>query len=127
ATGAGWSASNAGTIVSLANAGPLAAGDSATVTLVVNVGALAAPAVTNAATAETAGDTAPGNGTGQVTTAVTGAPDLLLAKRHVGAFAVGVPAQYTLTITNIGTLPTSSVITVLDTLPAGLTFAGASG
>jgi mucin-19 len=54
------------------------------------------------------------------------APDLRLVKTHTGNFSVGVPASYTLTVNNtLGTAPTSGVITVVDTLPTGLTYVSA--
>ncbi|MDQ2947628.1 MAG: ice-binding family protein, partial [Acidobacteriota bacterium] len=47
--------------------------------------------------------------------------DLLITKTHVGNFTQGqVGATYTITVTNTGTGPTASTVTVVDTLPAGL-------
>src|SRR5262245_36144961 len=48
--------------------------------------------------------------------------DLTIAKSHTGTFTQGDPADtYTLTVSNAGGSPTSGVVTVTDTLPAGLT------
>jgi uncharacterized repeat protein (TIGR01451 family) len=51
-----------------------------------------------------------------------GAPDLSIAKSHVGKLTQGqVGATYAITVTNVGGKPTDgSVVTVTDTLPAGL-------
>ena len=55
-------------------------------------------------------------------------PDLKLSKAHVGNFAWGeVGAVYTLTVSNVGTAPTAGMVTVTDTLPAGLTATALSG
>lgn len=56
------------------------------------------------------------------------APDLTVAKSHVGNFAQGqFGATYTITVTNGGTLSTSGVVSVTDTLPSGLTASGIAG
>jgi uncharacterized repeat protein (TIGR01451 family) len=49
-------------------------------------------------------------------------PDLVIAKRHTGTFHNGDAADtYSLTVSNIGFGPTTAMVTVTDTLPAGLT------
>ena len=63
------------------------------------------------------------NNTATDTTNIVVAPDLRLAKTHVGNFSVGVNGSYTLTASNTGAAATSGTITVTDTLPAGLTVA----
>lgn len=57
------------------------------------------------------------------------APDLSIAKSHAPAsFAqAGSTGFYTLTPGNIGTVATSGAVTVVDTLPAGITPTSASG
>jgi uncharacterized repeat protein (TIGR01451 family)/uncharacterized repeat protein (TIGR02543 family) len=56
------------------------------------------------------------------------APDLTIAKSHIGTFTQGQNgAQYSLVVSNGGTLATSGTITVSDTLPSGLTFASGTG
>jgi uncharacterized repeat protein (TIGR01451 family) len=107
----------------------IAAGaSSATVVVPVTVAAAAAPSVTN--TVNVAGaQEAPalaGNNAFSLTTPVI-APDLVVTKSHNGSFAVGVNAQYTVTATNIGRQTTTGTITVVDTLPASLTYVSAAG
>ena len=53
--------------------------------------------------------------------------DLELTKTHDGTFGVGQPGEYELTVTNHGPSVASGPLVVVDTLPAGLTFASATG
>ena len=56
--------------------------------------------------------------------------DLAITKTHVGNFGVGIPNNYTLSVSNVGTgilLDEPGPITVVDTLPAGLNYVSASG
>jgi uncharacterized repeat protein (TIGR01451 family)/CSLREA domain-containing protein len=54
--------------------------------------------------------------------------DLAISKTHTGNFTAGqAGAQYTITVTNLGPGPTSGVVQVVDTLPAGLTPIALSG
>jgi uncharacterized repeat protein (TIGR01451 family) len=55
-------------------------------------------------------------------------PDLTLALIHSGNFTQGdTRDSYTVIVTNIGTAPSTGTVTVVDTLPAGLTTVAASG
>ena len=51
--------------------------------------------------------------------------DLTLTKTHTGDFAVENNNSYALVVRNIGNQPSAGVITVTDTLPAGLVFVAA--
>jgi hypothetical protein len=54
--------------------------------------------------------------------------DLAIDKRHSGNFTQGqTGAQYTIEVRNVGTGPTNGAVTVVDTLPAGLTATAMSG
>jgi len=56
------------------------------------------------------------------------APDLTISKTHSGTLTQGqVGVVYTITVTNAGTVPTTGTVTVMDTLPAGLTATALSG
>jgi uncharacterized repeat protein (TIGR01451 family) len=111
----------------------LAAGASyPAITLTVNVAADAAGSVTNTATVAGGGDDTPATATDQTTiTPTTGptAPNVTIAKSHVGDFTQGqAGAVYTITVSNQpGAAPTSGVITVTDALPPGLTATGWTG
>jgi hypothetical protein len=55
-------------------------------------------------------------------------PDLTIVKSHTGNFTQGqTGAQYTITVSNVGSAPTSGTVTVVDTLPSGLTATAISG
>jgi M6 family metalloprotease-like protein/uncharacterized repeat protein (TIGR01451 family) len=54
-------------------------------------------------------------------------PDLVIAKTHSGTFRQGLGAAYAITVTNIGAGPTTGAVTVVDSLPAGLTATGIAG
>jgi uncharacterized repeat protein (TIGR01451 family) len=61
-------------------------------------------------------------------TAGAGPADMTVAKSHAGSFTQGqVGATYTITVTNSGASPTVGTVTVVDTLPAGLTATAISG
>jgi uncharacterized repeat protein (TIGR01451 family) len=51
---------------------------------------------------------------------------LTLGKTHVGDFFVGNNGVYTLSVSNIGLVPSSGVITITDNLPAGLAYVSAT-
>ncbi|MDB5856457.1 MAG: hypothetical protein JWQ76_146 [Ramlibacter sp.] len=107
----------------------IAAGASSTTVVVpVTVAAAAAPSVTNTVNVAGVQEAAAlaGNNSFSLTTAVI-APDLVVTKSHNGSFAVGVNEQYTVTATNIGQQTSTGTITVVDTLPAGLTYVSAAG
>src|SRR5438876_263908 len=125
-SGAGWSFTSAGGTVTASHNGPIAAGDSLVFTLTVNVGPAAVPGVLNSANASTSDDPYPANNTATDPTAVGGAADLAMAKRHTAAFVDGANGTYTLVVTNVGTTPTTGPITVTDPLPAGVGFVSGS-
>ncbi len=79
-------------------------------------------------------DPNPGNGTSTETNPIFGVPpsppivDLAITKVNLGPFTAGqIGAQYGITVKNVGTIPTSGVVTVTDTLPFGLTATAISG
>jgi uncharacterized repeat protein (TIGR01451 family) len=116
------------TTVTCSTPGPIAGGGILNFNVVVNLTAVGGP--TNATfTVGGGGDTNTANNTATVPTTVQSAPspDLSLAKSGPASMTVGTNANYTLTVTNNGTGPTTSTITVQDTLPAGLSFVSGSG
>ncbi len=63
-----------------------------------------------------------------LSTAVAPSPDLAITKTHVGTALQGQTGfTYTITVSNVGTGPTSGLVTVSDTVPAGLTATAVSG
>ncbi len=108
--------------------GPLAVGASSTLELTVDVGAEAAPGVTNTAEVTVTGglpDTVPENDTD--TDEVDVPLALLDIEKSVdGELVSGQDVDWTLVVTNFGPSPTNDTITVTDDLPDGLTYVGAA-
>ena len=58
----------------------------------------------------------------------TGASDLSIAKTHIPSQAIpGETVTYTVTVSNVGSSPSSGAVTVTETPPAGLTVTALSG
>jgi uncharacterized repeat protein (TIGR01451 family) len=125
--GTGWTTNLATLTATRSDA--LAAGTSYPVlTLTVNVAVNAAASLTNTATVSGGGEIDPSNDTASDVTAITQVPDLTVAVTHLGNFHLGdVGDTYTITVTNTGWGATSGAVTVLDSLPAGLTATAFSG
>jgi len=102
----------------------LAAGGSTNFVIPVTPTAAAGTSVTNTATVSGGGDTtcpADARCSSQITNAVN-APQLTMTKTASAAsFTVGVPASYTLQVSNTGTAATTATAAITDTIPAGLT------
>ncbi len=109
---------------------PAGANHPNSIILTVIVAPAAFPSVTNAATISGGSEPAYNNGNNSASdpTTVNGVADLTIAKTHIGNFTQGqTGAQYSITVTNSGTAATSGTVTVVDTLPSGLTATNISG
>lgn len=129
-SGAGWTCT-LGTLT-CTRSDVLAAGASfPTITLTVTVAGNAAAQVTNQAAVSGGGETNTANNSATDLTTITAVslvPDLSMAKSHTGNFTQGqTGALYTLTVRNLGTGASSGLVTVTDTLPAGLTATAIAG
>jgi uncharacterized repeat protein (TIGR01451 family) len=127
-SGTGWTCTLS--TVTCTRSSVLAAGSNyPAITLTVSVASNAPATVTNAAAVSGGGETNTANdGATDVTTIIPAIPDLTLTKTHTGSFTQGqTAATYTLTVRNGGNGPTNGVVTVQDTLPAGLTATALSG
>ena len=126
-SGTGWSCV-LGTLT-CTRSDALAAGSSyPVITVTVTVANNAASSVTNSVSVSGGGQTNTANDTATDPTTVIQLPDLTIAKSHVGNFTQGqVGATYSITATNSGFAATSGTVTVVDTLPAGLTATAISG
>ena len=130
-TGTGWNCSTTvvgSSTATCTSATVIAAGATSPnpITVTVVVAPAAFPSVTNSATISGGGEPAYNNGNNTVTdpTTVNGVSDLTIAKSHAGNFTQGqTGAPYSITVTNSGTAVTSGTVTVIDTLPSGLTIA----
>ena len=124
ASGAGWSCSLPATIpITCTRNDILASGASYPDIFVgVNVDSNAPASVTNTATVSGGGDTSAPNNTANDVTTINAAPDLTVTKTHTGNFTEGQSgAIYTIRVTNSGGTATTGMVSVLDTLPTGLT------
>jgi uncharacterized repeat protein (TIGR01451 family) len=127
-SGAGWNCPSGGTACTRSDV--LGKGESyPPITLTVNVSTTAGPLLTNKASVTNVGNGNPANDVASDPTFVgQPASDLKISKSHVGNFSQGQKgATYTLSVTNVGALPSSGVVSVLDTLPPGLTITSMSG
>jgi uncharacterized repeat protein (TIGR01451 family) len=129
ATGTGWTTSVAGQTVTATRSDALAAsGSYPAITLTADVANNAPASVTNTATVFGGGETNTSNDSASDPTTIVQLSDLTISKSHIGNFSQGdVGDIYTLTISNPGSASTSGLVTVSDTLPAGLTPTAASG
>jgi CSLREA domain-containing protein/uncharacterized repeat protein (TIGR01451 family) len=92
----------------------------------VNVTAMAPGNQVNTTGAVSAANGGTGNTATASITVLT--PDLTITKSHAGNFFQGqTGATYTITVNNIGPGPSAGAVSVIDTLPAGLTATGMAG
>ena len=133
ATGTGWACSASGQLVTCSRSAVIAPGTPTTptaapaITLTVAVGADAAPSVVNVANVAGGGEPLPQDNSAASQTTVVIDFDLTVSKTGPASFTLGINGAYTLTVSNIGAKVTSGIITVTDTLPAGLTFVSGTG
>ena len=129
ASGAGWTCGINGAAVTCTRSDALAPGTSyPPVTITVNVAAGAPASVTNTATISGGGDVNTTNNTTMDVATILPGPDLIISKSHVGSFTQGqTGATYTISATNAGGSPTSGAVSLIDTVPTGLTPTTASG
>ncbi len=126
-SGTGWSCV-LGTLT-CTRSDALAAGASyPAITLTANVDTNASSSVTNSATVSGGGEINTGNNAATDSTTIIQFADLTVAKSHTGNFRQGqTGAVYEVVVTNAGNAATTGVVTVTDTLPAGLTATAMSG
>ena len=122
-----WTCAAVGQVVTCNMTATLLTGTSSSFPLAVTVDQAALPSVINSAqvSSETP-DGSPANNVSSDTVSVTFV-DLSLTKTLVGALKAGSQATYTLAIHNAGTATSFGGITLVDTLPAELTYISASG
>src|SRR5439155_22398910 len=115
---------NSGT--ELLNIGALATAGSTTLTLTSTM--TATGSITNTASKTAENETDPNLANDSASATITGqSADLTIAKSHVGSFVRGSTGSYSVTVTNVGSVASSGLVTVTDTLPAGLTPSVAAG
>jgi uncharacterized repeat protein (TIGR01451 family) len=98
------------------------------ITMTVNIAGGAAASITNTVNVSGGGELNAANSTASDTATIAPATDLIVVKTHTGSFAQGATGRtYTIVVKNAGGLPTSGMVTVTDTLPAGLSATAISG
>src|SRR6185369_904784 len=126
-SGAGWICTLA-TLTCTRSDGLAPLGNYPAITLTVNVSASATTPLVNNATVSGGGDVNPANNTSNDSVTVNPGPDLTIAKSHVGNFFQGqVGATFSIAVGNSGGSASVGTVTVIDTLPAGLTATALSG
>jgi uncharacterized repeat protein (TIGR01451 family) len=128
-SGAGWSCV-VGPPVKCTRTDALASNASyPAITLTVNVAKNAPSSVVNTVSVSGGGETNTLNDSASDPTTVVPPPsDLTITKTHTGDFKQGQSfAVYAITVTNSGSSATNGVVTLTDTLPTGLSFAGMFG
>jgi uncharacterized repeat protein (TIGR01451 family) len=128
ATGTGWSCPISGQLVTCTSSDVIAAGGTSVITLTVGVSATAAASVMNTATVSGGGETVTTNDSSTDVATVTQVADLTITNTHTGNFVQSDPADtYTITVSNSGTGSTAGSVTLVDSVPAGLTATFISG
>jgi uncharacterized repeat protein (TIGR01451 family) len=127
-TGTGWACSFGNFFTPNCTRSDSLAGNSSypPITMAVNIDPSAASSLVNQASVNGGGD--PNNHSAFDLTNIS-FPDLSIAMSHTGNFFQGdVAASYTITVTNVGVVPTAGgTVTVADPMPIGLTATAASG
>ncbi len=86
------------------------------ITVMVDIANAGPSSVSNSASVVFTGDTNTNNNSAFSTVPIVG-PDVTVSKTHTGNFLAGQPnAQFTITVTNVGNAPTTSTVTVTDTI-----------
>ena len=125
--GAGWTCAPA--TVSCSRVDSLAAGAAyPAITVTVNVANNAPASLTNNAQVSGGGELNINNNAAADLTLVTQLGDLTVFKSHAGTLTQGqTGVVYSLQVSNIGTAPTMGLVSLSDTLPAGLTATSMTG
>lgn len=126
-SGSGWNCPPA--TLTCTYSSPIPPGGSSSIFLEVSVDRDAPISVTNTVTLTLPGEINTANNVASDTASVTQKPDMTIAKTHTGTWTQGdANRDYTLTVSNIGYAPSSATtVTVVDTLPTGLTATAISG
>ncbi len=98
------------------------------ITLIVSVAKTTATSVINTATVSGGSETNTANDTASDPTTVVQVADLTITKSHDGSFASGQNGRtYSITVTNNGGAASTGTVTVIDTVPSGLTATAING
>ena len=129
ASGNGWGCGINGQVVTCSQSTVLQNGQAySDIAIAVSV-SLTAQNATNAATVQTTGDSNSSNDSSTIQITVGQAVDLAISKRATNTFAQGATGSYEIVVRNASTAASSgtAAVTVIDTLPSGLTPKTATG
>jgi len=122
-SGDGWSC-KVGTLTCTRTDALASGGYYSPVTLTVNIATDTLPNVTNTANVFGLADNNLSNNLLNDTISIVqipiNAPNLTITKSHTGNFSTFQTGDYILTVTNVGNMPTSGSVSVVDNLPSGL-------
>ena len=126
-SGTGWSCTLATLTCTRTDVLPISS-SYPTITVTVNVASNAPASVINSAAVSGGGELNTANNTAADSTAITFVPDLTLTKTHTGTLTQGqTGVNYTIIVSNGGPGSTLSAVTVIDTLPTGLSATALAG
>ncbi len=126
-SGSGWTC-NLGTLSCTRTDALAVSASYPAITLTVNVATTAPSSVINRATVSGGGEANTANNTASDTATVNAVADLTIVKSHTGNFTRGDTGKtYSITVSNNGGAATSGTVSMIDTLPSGLTATAFSG
>ncbi|MBW4575193.1 MAG: DUF11 domain-containing protein [Aphanothece sp. CMT-3BRIN-NPC111] len=131
-TSTGWTCSSTGQTINCSNPNNLASSATSTIKLKVNVSTSAPTNVVNTATVSSSSPEDPvlTNNTDSDPTTIVQGPNIVLTKDSVpsnAVFVAGSTGTYTLNVSNTSGFDAAAPLTIVDTLPTGLSFSSASG
>ena len=129
ASGSGWTAQINGSTITATRSDVLNSSFSyPTLTVTVGVANDAPTSITNTAVVSGGGESNSLNDSSSDVTTISSVADLTITKSHSDSFRQGdTQHNFTLTVRNQGVSATQGTVTVVDTIPAGLTAISASG
>jgi uncharacterized repeat protein (TIGR01451 family) len=123
-----WSCSATGQQVSCGYSAALVAGASSSLTLSVNLAPdFEGPASNTATVSASTPDPVPGNNSDVDDSSVSQVADLAITASHTGNATAGDLLSFRLAVSNSGPSGVAGPVTVLDSLPAGMSFSSATG
>jgi uncharacterized repeat protein (TIGR01451 family) len=130
ATGTNWTFNVTGNVVVGTNATALAVNGVSTFTLAGKPGAASVPVITNKIVVSGGNEVNVANDTSFTTTNVSGTTvvvDLVVSVSASANFQQNYTGTYTVTVSSLGSASSGGTITVVDTLPTGLTYNSSAG
>ncbi|MGI8664975.1 MAG: beta strand repeat-containing protein, partial [Jatrophihabitans sp.] len=123
-----WACAAVGAQLTCSYTGTLRAGTTTSITLTVDLASnFVGPAINTATVSSTTTDPVPGNNSDTDNSSVATLADLSIVKTDSGTTTAGTALTYHLAVHNAGPSDVAGAVTVTDSLPAGLSYASATG